>query len=50
MIKFLDIKKITDSFEPNLTEDVQRVVRSGWFLLGEEVAAFEKEYASYIGV
>mgnify|MGYP000957931531 CR=1 FL=1 len=50
MIKFLDIKKITDSFEPNLTEAVQRVVRSGWFLLGEEVAAFEKEYASYIGV
>ncbi|NLE33982.1 MAG: DegT/DnrJ/EryC1/StrS family aminotransferase [Bacteroidales bacterium] len=50
MIKFLDIQKITDSFEPNLTEAVQRVVRSGWFLLGEEVAAFEKEYASYIGV
>jgi dTDP-4-amino-4,6-dideoxygalactose transaminase len=49
MIKFLDIQKITDSFEPNLTEAVQRVVRSGWYLLGEEVAAFEKEYASYIG-
>lgn len=50
MIKFLDIQKITDSFEPELSEAVARVVRRGWYLLGEEVAAFEREYASYIGV
>lgn len=50
MIKFLDIQKITDSFEPELSEAVTRVVRRGWYLLGEEVAAFEKEYATYIGV
>ena len=50
MIRFLDIQKITDSFEPELSEAVARVVRRGWYLLGEEVAAFEKEYASYIGV
>ncbi|NSW94258.1 MAG: DegT/DnrJ/EryC1/StrS family aminotransferase [Bacteroidales bacterium] len=49
MIKFLDIQKITESFEPALTEAIQRVVRRGWFLLGEEVTAFEKEYAEYIG-
>lgn len=49
MIKFLDIRKITESFEPALTEAVQRVIRRGWFLLGEEVAAYEKEYAEYIG-
>lgn len=49
MIKFLDIQKITDSFEPELSQAIQRVVRSGWFILGEEVAAFEKEYAEYIG-
>jgi len=50
MVKFLDIQKITDSFEPELSEAVERVVRRGWYLLGEEVAAFEKEYATYIGV
>ncbi len=50
MIKFLDIQKITNSFEPELSEAVSRVVRRGWYLLGEEVSAFEKEYASYIGV
>ena len=49
MIKFLDIQKITESYEPELSEAIQRVVHRGWFLLGEEVAAFEKEYAEYIG-
>lgn len=49
MIKFLDIQKITDSFEPALTTAVNRVVRRGWFLLGEEAGAFESEYASYTG-
>jgi dTDP-4-amino-4,6-dideoxygalactose transaminase len=49
VIRFLDIQKTTQSFEPELSEAVQRVIRSGWFLLGEEVAAFEKEYAAYIG-
>ena len=49
MIKFLDIKKITESFQPQLSEAIDSVVKSGWFLLGEQVNAFEKEYASYIG-
>ena len=49
MIKFLDIQKITESFEPELSQAIDHVVKSGWFLLGEEVAGFEKEYASYIG-
>jgi len=49
MIKFLDLKKINDSFEPELSQAVQRVVSSGWYLLGEEVHTFEKEYADYIG-
>ncbi len=49
MIKFLDIQKVTERFEPELSEAIQRVVRRGWFLLGEEVDAFEKEYAGFIG-
>lgn len=49
MIKFLDIQKITDSFEPELSDAIGRVVGSGWFLLGEEVSNFEREYAEYIG-
>lgn len=49
MIKFLDIKAINDSFEPLLSQSIKRVLDSGWYLLGEEVKSFEKEYAAYIG-
>lgn len=49
MIKFLDIQKVSESFEPGLSEAIQRVVRGGWYLLGEEVSAFDREYAEYIG-
>lgn len=28
----------------------ERVIRSGWFILGEELAAFEKEFASWSGL
>jgi dTDP-4-amino-4,6-dideoxygalactose transaminase len=49
MIKFLDIPKITQSFEPELSQALQRVVNRGWFILGEEVEAFEEEYSAYIG-
>jgi dTDP-4-amino-4,6-dideoxygalactose transaminase len=50
MISFLDLKKNNDSYEPAITSAVRRVLDSGWYLLGKEVAAFEEEYAAYIGV
>ncbi len=49
MINYLPLKHITASFEPQITDAVRRVVERGWFLLGEECAAFENEYAAYIG-
>lgn len=49
MIKFLDLKAINDSFEPDLSLAVKRVLDSGWYLLGKEVKAFEEEYADFIG-
>ena len=49
MIKFLDLKAINDSFEPDLSNAVKRVLDSGWYLLGEENKAFEREYAQFIG-
>lgn len=50
MIKFLDLKAINDSYEPELSASIKRVLDAGWYLLGNEVASFEKEYAEYIGV
>jgi dTDP-4-amino-4,6-dideoxygalactose transaminase len=49
MVSFLDLKRITDSFEPDLSNVVIRVLNSGWYLLGTEVKNFEKEYGSFIG-
>lgn len=49
MISFLDLKKINDSFEPGLSEAIGTVLRSGWYLLGNEVKSFEKEYGSFLG-
>ncbi|MEI6679697.1 MAG: DegT/DnrJ/EryC1/StrS family aminotransferase [Mariniphaga sp.] len=49
MIKFLDLKAINDSFEPELSQAVKRVLDSGWYLLGDEVKSFEHEYAEYLG-
>jgi dTDP-4-amino-4,6-dideoxygalactose transaminase len=49
MIKFLDLKAINDSFEPDLTNSIKRVLDSGWYLQGNEVSSFEDEYARYIG-
>ena len=49
MIKFLDLKAINDSFEPDLSQAIKRVLDSGWYLLGNEVKAFEQEYSNYIG-
>ncbi len=49
MIKFLDIQSITNSFEPELSEAIKRVIKRGWFLLGEENEFFEREYKIYTG-
>lgn len=49
MIKFLDLKAINNTFEPELSQAVQKVVSSGWYLLGEELQQFEKEYADFSG-
>ncbi|WP_430934245.1 DegT/DnrJ/EryC1/StrS family aminotransferase [Saccharicrinis sp. 156] len=49
MIKFLDVKKITDSYQPQIYLAVKKVIKGGLYLFGEEVNCFEQEYANYIG-
>ena len=48
MIKFLDLKAINESFEPEISRAIMRVLNSGWYLLGNEVKSFEEEYADFI--
>ncbi len=49
-IKFLNLKAINDTFEPQLTQAVEEVLRSGQYLQGEQNKRFEEEYAAYCGV
>ena len=50
MIPFLDLKKINAQYTDELKEACARVIDSGWYILGNEVKAFEQEFAEYCGV
>jgi dTDP-4-amino-4,6-dideoxygalactose transaminase len=47
MIPFLDLKKINSQYQAELKEACARVIDSGWYVLGNEVSEFEKEFATY---
>jgi dTDP-4-amino-4,6-dideoxygalactose transaminase len=47
MIQFLDLKKINTPYEAVLQEKLKSVLASGWYILGDEVAAFESNFANY---
>lgn len=49
MIKFLDLKKINEQYTSELREACARVIDSGWYIGGEELSAFENEFAAYCG-
>lgn len=49
MVKFFDLQAITMQHEDEYKAAVNRVIESGWFLLGEENRRFEADYAGYIG-
>ena len=49
MIKFLDLQKINEQYSVEFKEAFNRVLKSGWFILGKEVEKFETEFASYCG-
>ena len=44
-VSFLDLKAINARERDALIAAFTRVLDSGWYVLGEEVAAFEREYA-----
>jgi dTDP-4-amino-4,6-dideoxygalactose transaminase len=50
MIKFLDLQKINAQYEQELKEAANRVIDSGWYLMGKELERFEQNYAAFCGV
>lgn len=49
-IPFLDLKAAYLELKEELDSAYQRVMDSGWYILGEEVDAFEADFADYCGV
>lgn len=49
-VPFLSLKDVNARHADELKAAVARVIDSGWYVLGEELAAFEHEFAAYCGV
>lgn len=49
MIEFLNLKKINQQYRQELKEAANRVIESGWFILGKELENFESSYANFCG-
>lgn len=50
MIKFLDFIKDAEARKKEYMSAFDRVLESGWYILGNEVTSFEKELAEYLGI
>ena len=50
MVSFFDLKAEYKANQKELGQAIQRVIDSGWFILGEETHAFEQGFAAYLGV
>jgi dTDP-3-amino-3,4,6-trideoxy-alpha-D-glucose transaminase len=48
-VPFADLGRATQGVRPDLDAAIGRVLGSGWFVLGREGAAFEDEFAAWVG-
>lgn len=49
MIPFLDLKSINAQYSDELKQACSRVIDSGWYIMGNELEQFEREFAEYCG-
>lgn len=49
MINFLDLQAINSQYQQELKDACARVIDSGWYIMGNELAQFEAEFAAYCG-
>lgn len=50
MIPFLDLKAINREHKNELLDACERVIDSGWYINGNELSLFEKEFSVFCGV
>jgi dTDP-4-amino-4,6-dideoxygalactose transaminase len=49
-VKFLDLKAINAPYREALLESATAFVDSGWYIMGEGCAQFDKDFAQWVGV
>jgi dTDP-4-amino-4,6-dideoxygalactose transaminase len=49
LISFLPLREINNSYEPELTNRIDSIISSGWYILGEENKTFEWEFSIFCG-
>jgi dTDP-4-amino-4,6-dideoxygalactose transaminase len=49
MIEYESLANSNAAYFSELEAAASRVIRSGWYVLGQEVSAFEQEFAQYVG-
>ncbi|ATG15704.1 DegT/DnrJ/EryC1/StrS family aminotransferase [Providencia alcalifaciens] len=49
MINFLDLKSINQQYQQELHDACKRVIDSGWYIMGNELESFEKNFSDYCG-
>lgn len=50
MIEFLNLKEVNGQYKKEFSGMFEKVLDSGWFILGNEVKEFEKTFAAYCNV
>jgi dTDP-4-amino-4,6-dideoxygalactose transaminase len=50
MVEFTKLKRQFDLYALEYEEALLRAARSGWYILGGELQAFEEQFAAYLGV
>lgn len=49
-VPFGDLQRSHQALQAELLAAAERVIASGWYILGAEVAGFEREFATLCGV
>jgi dTDP-4-amino-4,6-dideoxygalactose transaminase len=49
MIEYENLAQSNAAYIADLEAAASRVIRSGWYVLGQEVTAFEQDFAEYVG-
>lgn len=49
MIEYLNLKKLNEQYSNDLLKAAERVITSGWYILGNELGLFEDEFAKFCG-